>query len=129
MSENVLAPEVFDRLQQAMADDPGGLADLYRQYLTEAGRTLQLQLRNAFVQKDGEMLRRHAHYLKGSSQVVGVPEVARRCAVLEELGSRADFGQAEQALATTSAAIATAQQELVRRLGALVIPAEDPATS
>lgn len=111
-----------------MADDPGGLADLYRQYLTEAGRTLH-ELRNAFVQKDGEMLRRHAHYLKGSSQVVGVPEVARRCAVLEELGSRADFGQAEQALATTSAAIATAQQELVRRLGALVIPAEDPATS
>jgi HPt (histidine-containing phosphotransfer) domain-containing protein len=95
MREDLLAPEVFGCLQQAMASDPRGLADLCRDYLADARRTLEL-LQQDLLRNDAEKLRLHAHYLKGSSQVIGAIGVAQCCAALEEAVKNDDIRNFEE---------------------------------
>lgn len=125
--EVVLAPEVFDRLQQAMASDPGGLAELYREYLSDARRTLR-ELQSAFDVKDEQRLRALAHSLKGSSQILGAPVVAQRSAELESAAIARDLNNAQSLIAQTAAALDAAQRELENRLGTAVNPDARPGT-
>jgi len=85
VTEDSLAVETFQRLEQAASADPQALADLCRDYLLEARRTLQ-QLSAAVAQKDAVQLCSRAHYLRGSSLVIGATVVASCCAALEQMG-------------------------------------------
>lgn len=95
--------------------------DLCREYLTEAHRTVA-QLRAAFATQQAGELRDRAHYLKGSSLVVGAQGVTRCCANLEATGKIGDLNGAGEMIEQLSAALGAAEQELVRRLGPDVVP-------
>jgi len=99
---------------------------LYRDYLAEA-RQAFAQLRGALVRTDAEGFRERAHYLRGSSLIVGATVIARCCANLELMGRNSDFRDAVRLLDQTSAALEAIEIELARRLGPAVIPAEGSA--
>jgi HPt (histidine-containing phosphotransfer) domain-containing protein len=120
VTDEPVSPVVFDRLQKATASDPTELADLYREYLVEARRTLE-ELHSALLHRNAEELRTRAHYLKGSSQVVGATVVGRYCAALEEKGRNGDLGDAERLLDQTIAALALVSAELTKKLGAAAV--------
>jgi HPt (histidine-containing phosphotransfer) domain-containing protein len=126
MTEDSIAPDIFDRLQKATAADPVELVSLYRDYLVEACQTL-LQLRSAWADKDAEKLRDRAHYLRGSSLIVGTTVMARCCARLELMGRNSEFGETALVLDQTSAALEAVEAELTRRLGPDVVPVEGSA--
>jgi HPt (histidine-containing phosphotransfer) domain-containing protein len=125
MNDDVLAPEVFGRLQQAMAGDLGGLADLCRDYLVDARRTVRL-LEGDLLDRNIEQLRVHAHYLKGSSQMIGSKDVARCCAALEVAAKDADLTQIDELVKSVTAAIESAQREMVARLGIAIAVNVEP---
>ncbi len=124
VTNNLIASDAFARLQQATASQPDQLVELCREYLTEAGQTLA-QLRKAFTLKQSDELRNRAHYLRGSSMLVGATRVTQCCASLEAMGRNGDFGQAEQMLDEMSAALTAVEQELAKILGPEVRPAKD----
>ena len=126
MTDDSIAPKVFQQLQKATVSDPAELAGLYRDYLAEAHRALA-QLRSALAQKDGEQFRERAHYMRGSSLIVGATVVARCCANLELMGRNSEFRDAAGLLDQTSTALATVEAELATRLGPSVFPAEGSA--
>jgi HPt (histidine-containing phosphotransfer) domain-containing protein len=126
VTDNVIASDVFARLQQATASQPAQLVELCREYLTEAGRTLA-QLRKAFTLKQADELRNRAHYLRGSSMLVGATHVTECCASLEAMGRSGDFDQTERTIEEMSAALDAVKQELVKILGPEVIPAKESA--
>ena len=126
VTDNLIATDVFSRLQQATASQPGQLVELCREYLTEARQTLA-QLRKAFTLKQADKLRNRAHYLRGSSMLVGATRVTQRCASLEAMGKNAEFSQTEQELDEMSAALDAVEQELVKMLGPEVHPAKGSA--
>jgi HPt (histidine-containing phosphotransfer) domain-containing protein len=99
---------------------------LYRDYLAEARQTLA-QLRGALARKDGERFRGRAHYMRGSSLIVGATVVARCCADLELMGRNSEFREAARLLDETSTALTALGTELARRLGPSVFPAEGSA--
>ena len=74
-----MLPQVFDQLQQAMACDPAGFTELYRDYLADAWQALAM-LRDAVQQQQAEEVRAKAHHLKGSSMVLG----ARACGAMRD---------------------------------------------
>lgn len=121
MTEDSIAPDIFDRLRKATAADPAELVSLYREYLSEARQTL-LQLRGACAEKDAEKLRDRAHYLRGSSLIVGATAMARCCAGLELMGRNSEFGNTAALLDRTAGVLDTAEAELTRRLGPGVVP-------
>ena len=121
-NETTLAPQVFDQLQQAMAHDPAGFAELYRDYLADAWQALQM-LRDAVQQHDANEVRTKAHQLKGGSLVLGARLVAQWASALEEMGRDADIRGAGEMLERTSRALQDVQAELSGRLGAAVVPA------
>ena len=125
MREDVLAPEVFGCLQQATATNPGSLAELCRDYLADARQTLEL-LRQDLIDRDSERVRAHAHYLKGSSQVLGAKEVAKYCLALEGAAKKADFTNAKELVRSTTAAIEAAQAEMAARLGIRIGSVDEP---
>ena len=126
MTKECIASDVFDRLQKATAADPAELAGLCRDYLSEARSTLA-QLRRALAQKDAGHFRDRAHYLRGSSLVLGATEIARCCAALEHMGRNSEFREAEPLLDQASAALDAVQTELAKRLGPPVFPVEGSA--
>ena len=121
--EEVLTPDVFDRLRQAMSADVGGLADLYRDYLEDARRTLAT-LHKASQESDFEQLRVAAHYLKGSSQILGARNVAQCCVALEERMRSGSLDRIERLLHATEAAVEAVEKEVARRLGAAAVSAK-----
>jgi HPt (histidine-containing phosphotransfer) domain-containing protein len=121
-----LAPDVFERLQKAAAADPEELAALCRDYLAEARRTLA-HLRSALAQKDATRFRDRAHYLRGSSLVIGATAVARCCTSLEQMGRDGEFRVAAPVLDQVAEALQAVQVELAARLGESVIPIEGSA--
>ena len=123
MTEESVAADVFQQLQKVTASDPAELAGLYRDYLAEAHHALA-QLRSALVRKDGEQFRERAHYMRGSSLIVGATMVARCCANLELMGHNSQFREAARTLDQTSAALASVEVELAKKLGRSVSPAE-----
>lgn len=126
VNETILASEVFGQLQQAMAADPAGFTELYRDYLANAWNTLR-SLREAVQQENAEEVSEKAHYLKGSSLVLGARVVAQRAAALRELALNGDASAAEAGLKQLEQALQEVQAELADRLGAGVIPADRPA--
>jgi HPt (histidine-containing phosphotransfer) domain-containing protein len=122
VTDESIAPNVFQQLEKATASDPAELAGLYRDYLAEARQSFA-QLRSALARKDGERFRERAHYMRGSSLIVGATAVALCCANLERMGRNSEFRKAARLLDQTSAALATVEEELVRKLGASVFPA------
>ena len=126
VNETTIASEIFDQLQQAMACDPAGLTELYRDYLADARQALRM-LRNAVQQKQADEVRSKAHRLKGSSLVLGATAVAQCATALEEMGRQADVQGASAMLERTLQALQEVQAELSRRLGAGVVPADETA--
>ncbi len=126
MTDDSIASDVFNRLQQATAATPAELAYLYRDYLAEARQAL-LQLRLAWAEKDAEKLRDRAHYLRGSSLIVGATVIARCCSSLELMGRNSEFRETVLVLDQTSAALDAVEAELTRRLGPDVVPVEGSA--
>jgi len=125
VADEFIASDVFQQLQKATAD-PAELAGLYRDYLAEAQQTLA-QLRSALARKDGEQFRERAHYIRGSSLVVGATVVARCCANLELMGRNSDFRDTASLLDQTATALTAVEGELAGRLGPSVFPAEGSA--
>jgi len=109
-----------------MAGNPAEFLELCRDYLTEARQVLAA-LRVAFAQRRAEELRNGAHYLKGSSQLLGAIALTQCCARLEETGRKADFSEAGALLEQASAVLQEVEQEYVRRLGTGVLPAKGSA--
>ena len=126
MNETILAPDVFDRLHQAMASDHAGFIALYRDFLADAWQTLR-KLREAVQQQQTEEVRAKAHYLKSGSLILGAIMVAQDAARLEEMGRCADVKSADAVLEQTVQALRKVQAELSERLGAAVIPADQAA--
>ena len=126
MNDNCIAPDVFDRLLEAMKGDRDGLAELYCEFLTEGRRTVA-KLRKAASERQAEQLRNSAHYLKGSSQVVGARILAQCCTSLEQKGRNSDFSEVEQLLGLTVQELERVESELTTRLGPTVLPARGSA--
>ncbi|MGB8768339.1 MAG: Hpt domain-containing protein [Candidatus Korobacteraceae bacterium] len=126
MADSPISSETFERLLQATASRPAELVELCREYLVEAGQTLA-QLRNAFTLKQAEEFRNRAHYLKGSSMIMGAIAVTQYCATLEAMGENGDITDAEHMLDQLSAALDAVAREYVKRLGPGVLPARGSA--
>ena len=121
MPETLVADEIFDRLQEVMAADPNGFCELYRDYLSDAEESFAA-LRLACEQKQSQELRAKAHYLKGSSLVLGLRTVAQNCEDLEALGREAHFDDATLKLAEIAKLLDSVRAELERKLGPGVRP-------
>ena len=126
VTDNLIDPDAFEQLQRATASRPAELVDLCREYLTEARQTLA-ELRNAFTLKHAKELRNRAHYLKGSSMLLGAVYVTKCCASLEAMGKKGDFSETEHMLDQTAAALDAVEHEFVKRLGPDVLPAKGSA--
>lgn len=126
MSEPVLAREIFERLRQSTVNHPDVLAELCRDYVAEARATIE-QIREALAQGNAGQLRDRAHYLKGSSMMLGARDLARCCATLEEMGRKSELGAAEPELARAIAALKTVEAELSQQVGPVVLPEEGSA--
>jgi HPt (histidine-containing phosphotransfer) domain-containing protein len=126
VSEAVLAREVFDRLRQATAGDSGVLADLCREYVGEARLTIA-NLRTALSEGNAAEFRERAHYLKGSSLMIGARHLAQTCAALESMGRDSDLSTAGPVLEQAVAALREVEEELTRDLGPVALPAEGSA--
>lgn len=122
----VIVSEVFDRLRQATAKDPSVLLELCNEYLAEA-RTTVKQLREAIAAQDAGSVRERAHYLKGSSLMIGAQDLSQQCAALEKMGRDSNLGEARQTLEQAIAALDAVENELRKELGPAVRPAEGSA--
>ena len=121
MTQTLVAADVYERLQRAMASDPDGFCELYRDYLTDARETLRY-LRFACDKMDGEELRFKAHYLKSSSLILGIAPVARLCSELQDAGRTSDFTAERQKLQELDSLLSLVQDELEKKLGPQVVP-------
>ena len=126
MAEAVLAREIFDRLRQATAGDTGVLAELCREYIGEARATIA-NLRQALTEGNAPEFRERAHYLKGSSLMIGARQLAQHCAALEQMGRDSDLTTAGPALDQTVAALRAVEEELIKDIGPVALPAEGSA--
>jgi HPt (histidine-containing phosphotransfer) domain-containing protein len=126
VTDECIASDVFDRLRKATAKNPAELGELCRDYLTEARRTLT-SLRTAMLHGQADQLSYQAHYLKGSSLILGATAVTRYCAALEEMGRKHDFEGTEQLLEQVASALDSVEAEMTRKLGDVAPPAEGSA--
>ena len=126
VNDQVLNSAVFERLQQATASQPAVLAELCRDYVTEARSTLT-HLQEAIDQSDPVKLRERAHYLKGSSMMLGAQDLSQACAVLERMGRDNEPGGSSICPARTAAALKEVEIELAKIVGPAVLPAEGSA--
>ncbi len=117
---------MFDRLEQAASGDSAVLVELCRDYISEARSTI-LQLRDAIAAADAQRVRDRAHYLKGSSMMIGAQALSQCCASLEQFARDAKLDEAEPALQQAVAALEAVEAELAERLGPMVLPAEGSA--
>jgi HPt (histidine-containing phosphotransfer) domain-containing protein len=113
--------EIFDRLREAMASDPQGFCELYREYLSDAWQSLAA-LREACQRGALAEFSNKAHYLKSSSLVLGIPPVANRCAELEQIGRMSDVHAASRKIEETGEVLSLVQAELQAKLGPQVVP-------
>jgi HPt (histidine-containing phosphotransfer) domain-containing protein len=126
VTEPILAREIFDRLRQATLTRPEVLGELCRDYLGEAHNAIA-RMREALAQADAEVLRERAHYLKGSSMMIGARELTQCCASLERMGRDSELHAAAPELERARAALQAVQAELSQELGAGVLPKEGSA--
>jgi HPt (histidine-containing phosphotransfer) domain-containing protein len=121
VTQPVLAREIFDRLRQATANNPEMLIELCRDYIVEA-RTAVAEIHVALDGNDAARLRDRAHYLKGSSMMMGARELSQRCSSLEQMGRDSDLTGAESEYAGAVSALKEVEAELQRELGPAVLP-------
>ena len=126
MNKPVLAKEIFDRLRQATAGNPEVLAELCRDYVFEARNALA-QMQQAMDRADAGRLRERAHYLKGSSMMIGAHELSACCATLEQMGRDAQLAAAGPELARAMTALKTVEAELSQEFGPAILPEEGTA--
>jgi HPt (histidine-containing phosphotransfer) domain-containing protein len=126
VSEPVLARDIFDRLRQATANNPDVLTELCREYVFEA-RNAIAQIRDALAQADAGQLRERAHYLKGSSMMIGARALSQSCASLEQMGRDSELSAAAPELERAVAALTMIEAELLREVGAAVLPEDGTA--
>jgi len=126
VTERVISTDIFGRLQQATAGTPGVLAELCRDYVAEARNTIS-QLQAALAQDDPAQVRERAHYLKGSSLMLGARELAQRCATLEQMGRDSDLRMAAAALERVVAALQAVEAELAEEIGSAALPSKGSA--
>jgi HPt (histidine-containing phosphotransfer) domain-containing protein len=126
VTDNLISVDAFDRLRQMTAARPAELVEICHEFLMEAHRTLA-QLRNAFTLKQAEELRDRAHYLKGSSMIVGAVGVTQCCTTLEAMGKKGNLNEAGPVLDQMSAVLKAVEQEFVKILGPEVLPVEGSA--
>ena len=126
VAEIVLAREVFDRLRQATGGSAGVLEELCRDYVTEARATLG-QLRQALAERNASEFREHAHYLKGSSMMIGAKTLAQCCAALEQMGRDSSLDNAAPMLELACAALRSVEAELTKELGPTALPSREAA--
>lgn len=126
MSEPALARDIFERLRQATANQPDVLAELCRDYVSEARITLE-QIRTALAEADSRQLRERAHYLKGSSMMIGARDLSGCCGRLEQMGRDAELAGADPELERATAALKIVEAELLRELGPAALPEQGSA--
>ena len=113
-------------MRQATAKDPAVLAELCRDYLVEARSTI-IRLREALAANDAGVLRDRAHYLKGSSMMIGAGVLSQCCATLERMGRDSDLRDAKAMLDQAVVALEAVEGELTKAIGPAVLPAEGSA--
>ena len=126
VAEAVLAREIFDRLRQATAGDTSVLAELCGEFIAEARSTIG-NLRNALAENNAAEFRERAHYLKGSSLMIGAQQLSQSCATLEQMGRDSDLSSAGPVLDKAVAALKAVEEELAKDVGPVVLPAEGSA--
>jgi HPt (histidine-containing phosphotransfer) domain-containing protein len=84
-------------------------------------------LQDAFLVKDAVAFRERAHYLKGSSMMIGAGPLSQCCATMEGMGRDSDFRGAEQILQATAEALRAVELELSGQIGPAALPAEGSA--
>jgi HPt (histidine-containing phosphotransfer) domain-containing protein len=126
VTDTILAREIFGRLRQATAGNQEILAELCHDYIVEARSTI-VRLRQALARTDAPELRERAHYLKGSSMMIGARELAQCCGRLEQMGRDGDLSEAEAALEQTVTALRAVEEELTKEVGPVPLPAEGSA--
>jgi HPt (histidine-containing phosphotransfer) domain-containing protein len=126
VNETPLNSAIFDQLRLAMAGDPVGLADLYRDYLADAWQSFQV-LRENVVKREFSTVRAKAHQLKGSSLILGAHGVAHYATLLENGAIEKNLADAGAALEGMQTTLRDVQLELVNRLGPRVLPAGETA--
>lgn len=122
----MLNRDVFGRLQQATAGQPDVLAELCRDYIAEA-RTTVSRLREALANNDAATIRDRAHYLKGSSMMLGAQEVSQSCAALEAMGRDSNLTEADPVLEKVLTALKNVEAVLTEVVGPAALPAEGSA--
>jgi len=123
VNETTLASTIYDQLQRAMACNPAGFIELYRDYLADAWEAVGT-VRDAVLRRKPDEMSAGAHRLKGSSMVLGACGVAQCAAALEEMGRSGDVEGAGPLLDRTGRALREVEAELAVRLGAGVVPAD-----
>jgi len=122
----VLNRDVFGRLQQATATQPGVLAELCREYVAEARSTIS-QLDNALAQGNAAEFRERAHYLKGSSMMLGAQQLSQTCATLELMGRDSNLATAAPVLEQAMTSLREVEMVLKEVVGPTALPAEGSA--
>jgi HPt (histidine-containing phosphotransfer) domain-containing protein len=95
--------------------DEGFLYELSEMFLAQCPALLAA-VEEAVAREDGDELRRAAHSLKGSSQVIGGQATAATSLLLEQLGRDGDFGEAVPALHGLRANVAELKVALLAAL-------------
>jgi HPt (histidine-containing phosphotransfer) domain-containing protein len=90
-------------------------------------RTTLPQLQAAAASQKAEEIHNRAHYLKGSSLMLGAKKVVQCCVTLDEMGRAGDFSSMRQILEETAAALNEVEAELGKRLGPEALPAAGSA--
>ena len=108
-------------MRQATANNPEMLIELCRDYIFEA-RTALSQISDALHGKDPSQLRDRAHYLKGSSMMIGARELSEHCSKLEQMGRDSELATAEPEYERAAAALKAVENELQQELGPAVLP-------
>ena len=85
------------------------------------------QLREAVAKGDASMVRDRAHYLKGSSMMLGAQEVSQGCAALEAMGRDSNLTGAEAVLEDVLTALKKVEAVLTEVVGPAALPAEGSA--
>ena len=122
VEETILKFAIFDQLQRAMAANPAGFAELYRDYLGDAWQALRT-MRNSAALRQAEATRTKAHYLKSGSLILGAQRVARDAARMEEAAISGNLENFGELLFAAERDLRELQTELVKRLGPEVVPA------
>ncbi len=115
-SEVAIDPRLLTRLREEL-DDDATFTDMIAIFLSEAPLHVQAVIDGAA--RDQGALRRAAHKLKGSSQIMGAQRLVQCCVHLEELARAADtngisvqVGELPGVLAATLAALRQATRDL-----------------